>query len=43
VLLGVGAIVGIVIGGVVGACCLLALFIGLMCCLCGRHRGYHHL
>ncbi|ELR18690.1 uncharacterized protein ACA1_394570 [Acanthamoeba castellanii str. Neff] len=43
VLLGVGAIIGIVVGGVVGLCCLGAACLGLIYCLCCRRHGYHHL
>merc|ERR1711879_571708 len=39
VLLSVGAIIGIVVGGVVGLCCLGALCLGLIYCLCCRRHG----
>jgi hypothetical protein len=49
--LSVAAIIFIVVGSLVGCCCLLAILTGLVFCLCCRtraHRGYvvagqHHL
>jgi hypothetical protein len=42
VLLSVGAIIGIVVGGAIGLCCLLTAFCGIIYCLCCRHHhGYH--
>jgi hypothetical protein len=40
IVLGVGAIIGIVVASIVGFCCLVALVSGLIFCLCCRTR--HH-